>query len=199
MHKFLISILALLVSANPPAMAQGSAPSPRSATPRKLGIFTLEGEGAVNSIPAQVVTVPVVEIRDENDKPLEGATVIFSLPLKGAGGSFPGGELTLTKRTDPRGQAAAAGFTLNSTAGPFLIRVTAQFNNLTATAFIRQSNSDKLPNLGAAKSGSKWKWVVLGIAAGAGAGAGVYFGRKSTSGPSPISISPGTVVFGSPR
>ena len=53
------------------------------------------------------------------------------------------------------------------------------------------------PELQSSKSGGKWKWVVLGIAAGAGAGAGVYFGRNNT--PDPISISTGTVVFGTPR
>ena len=54
------------------------------------------------------------------------------------------------------------------------------------------------PELQTSKSGGKWKWILLGVAAAGGAGAGVYFGTRTTSS-SPVSISTGAVVFGSPR
>jgi len=197
MQKLLIPLLMFLVIANP-MMAQSPAGKAISASTRKLGILPLEGEGAINFIPAHIAIVPVVEVRDENDRPVEGASVTFSLPETGPGGSFPGGQFALTKISDQRGQAAATGFSANSIPGQFLIRVTAYEKDLTATAFIHQTNSNKMPGLHASKSGGRWKWVLLGIAAGAGAGAGIYFARKSST-PSPISISTGSVVFGSPR
>jgi hypothetical protein len=165
---------------------------------RTLRVVALEGEEAINSIPAHTATSPVVEVRDENERPVEGATVIFSLPETGAGGLFPGEHLTLTKVTNQRGQADATGFTPNFMPGRFLIRVTASHDGVTGTAFVRQTNTDKMPELRPHKSGISWKWIAVGAGAAAGAATGIYFGTRG-SGPSSISAGAGPVVFGGPH
>ncbi len=171
-------------------------PALRTAQPaRSLDIVTLEGEGAVNSISARSVTQPVVEVRNENALPVEGATVVFELPAFGPGGAFPGGERTLTTVTNSRGQAMARGFQINALAGRFTIRVSAAFQNLKASHSITQTNTEKLA-AGTPGKSRKWLWVALtGMAAG-GATAAVLLLRDTT--PS-ISVSPGSAVFGPPN
>jgi hypothetical protein len=198
MRIFLTPLLVAVLIGNQTAIGQPQAATTPAAPPAKiLRIHVLEGEGAVNSIPAHIAMMPVIEVRDENERPVEGASVTFSLPQAGPGGSFLGGQFTLVRKTDARGQAAATGFMANSMPGRFVIRVTVSYLDVTETALINQTNSDKMPQLHA-KSGGKWKWIVLSLAAAGGAGAGIYFGTRS-SGSSPVSIGTGPIVFGSPR
>jgi hypothetical protein len=194
----MISLISTLLVFNLMADAQSQLLVDNRPSIRALKIQALEGEGAINFIPAHIVTIPVVEVRDENERPVEGATVTFTLPQTGPGGTFRGGKFTLMTITDQRGQAGATGFTANAIAGQFIIKVTASRAEVTGAAVISQTNTIKMPEVRAEKHGSKWKWIVLGVAAGAGAGAGIYFGTKS-SGSSPLSISAGPVVFGAPR
>jgi len=134
-----------------------------------------------------------------------GATVSFALPLSGASGEFLNGSKTLTVVTDKSGQAAAHGVRTNDVPGTLQFYVTATYRNLRARALINQTiegvpPAAKTPDFRTVKSSGsgKWKWVLLGIAAGGGAGAGIYFGTRGGA-PSPISISAGSVAFGSPR
>ncbi len=166
-----------------------------SQLPRSIQIVTLEGEGAVNSISARSVTQPVVEVRNENELPIEGATVTFELPAFGPGGTFPGGQRTLTTVSNSRGQAMARGFQINNLPGVFTIHVTAIVENLKATHSITQTNTMKLAAAGPRKS-RKWLWITLtGMAAG-GAAAAVLLTRDTTS---TIAVSPGSAVFGPPN
>jgi len=45
--------------------------------PTKLNIVILEGEGAINSVRQRVAREPVVQVEDENHKPIGGAAVTF--------------------------------------------------------------------------------------------------------------------------
>ena len=56
-----------------------------------LRVYVLEGKAAVNFIPSRKGTTPVVEVRDENELPVENASVEFRLPENGSGGEFEGG------------------------------------------------------------------------------------------------------------
>ena len=70
-------------SLNPPQ------PPAAAASPvESLKIFVLEGQGAIHSIRDQGAAMPVVEVRDDNGLPVEGAEVKFDLPPAGPGGSF---------------------------------------------------------------------------------------------------------------
>jgi len=189
---------AMFLNQSAAAQAQAQLNTGVTAPTRTLRVVALEGEEAINSIPAHTGTAPVVEVRDENERPVEGATVIFSLPETGAGGIFPGDRLTLTKTTNQRGQADATGFTPNFTPGRFLIRVTVRRDGLTGTTFVRQTNTERMPDLRPRKSGVSWKWIAVGAGVAAGAATGIYFGTRG-SGPSTISAGAGPVVFGSPH
>ncbi len=56
-----------------------------------LNIVIIEGEGAINNIKQRTAREPVVQVEDENHKPVAGAAVIFALSDQGAGGTFAGG------------------------------------------------------------------------------------------------------------
>ena len=172
--------------------------------PVRIDIIVVEGEGATSSTRQRVSQDPVVRVEDDDHHPLTGAAVVFALPVSGTSGEFANGSKTLTLVTDKSGLAAAHGLKTNEIPGKLQIYVTASYHTLRARTLINQlveaapGAKVRTPDLQTSKSGSKWKWVLLGVAAAGGAGAGVYFGTRG-SGSSPVSISTGTVVFGSPR
>lgn len=71
----------------------------------ELRIRVLEGGNVINSLSMGQSIAPVIEVRDQNDLPVEGATIVFSLPESGLGGTFPGGSSTFTVRSNAQGQA----------------------------------------------------------------------------------------------
>src|SRR6266545_372982 len=87
-----------------------------------LKIVTIQGEGAVNSIRSKTATQPVVEVRDEQDKPVAGAEVVFQLPAAGPGGVFNGWMRNQTARTNAQGQAGVSGYVPNDEEGRFNIK-----------------------------------------------------------------------------
>ena len=127
----------------------------------KLNLVIVEGDGAINNIRQRTAREPIVQVEDENHKPVAGAAVVFLLPEHGSGGTFSSGGHSLTVNTNAQGQAAAKGIRLNNVQGQFQIQVTATFNGMTASATISQS-------------------IAVGAAtAGAGAGAGVAAGLSA--------------------
>jgi protocatechuate 3,4-dioxygenase beta subunit len=63
----------------------------------------------------------VARVREESGRPVEGATVTFTLiaPQAGAGGTFPGGATQATALTDASGLATSPHIRANATAGRF--------------------------------------------------------------------------------
>ena len=116
-----------------------SAPSP--AGPQKIEIEILDGEGALNNIKQRVAREPIVQVQDENHKPVAGALILFSVRpgSNGASATFNGGA-TLSTRTDANGQAVGIGLVPNRIKGNFIISVTATVGVLTAVALIHQQN-----------------------------------------------------------
>jgi hypothetical protein len=184
-----------LTSATPLARAQN--------VPARISLTVIEGEGATTGIRQRVARDPVVKVEDDDHRPVSGAAVVFALPVSGASGEFMNGSKTLTVTTDPDGLATAHALKTNEVSGKLQIYVTAAYHGLRARTLINQfvaaspGARAKTPELKTSKSGSKWKWVVLGVAAAGGTCAGVYYGTHNNT--SPVSISTGTVVFGSPR
>jgi hypothetical protein len=166
-----------------------------------LRIIVLEGNEGRNSIPLNRAVTPVVEVRDERDRVVEGATVEFKLPVSGPGGTFPGNRTFFSMRTNGQGQAAAP-YLVNNIPGRFEIQVSATFGNREGRAAIRQVNTSETyfgppppkPPLLKRKS----TWMIMGIAA-AGAAAGIYFATREDSGSSTVVIRPGGPVVGGPR
>src|SRR5216684_520652 len=96
----------------------------RGQTPTSLQIVIVEGEGAINNVKQRVNREPIVQVEDENHKPVAGAAVIFFLPNQGPGGTFPGGSTSLTTTTNEQGRSVARGIQFNGLAGAMQIRVT---------------------------------------------------------------------------
>jgi hypothetical protein len=179
------------------------AQTPTQALPTQLNIVVIEGEGATNNVRQRVARDPVVQVEDENHKPVVGAVVVFTLPTEGATGEFGRGAKTLTVLTDAQGRAAAQGLKFNDIAGKVPIHVNASYRSLTARASIMQYSvlppGAKQGHGGGGHGTLIAVLVALGAAAAAG---GAYFATHQNTqsstppvtppGPTPIGITPGT-------
>lgn len=167
-----------------------------------LKIVALEGEGAKNNVRAKSATAPVVEVRDETDKPVAGAEVVFQLPATGPGGVFHGWMRTQTVRSDAQGKAAVTGYVPNDEEGRFNIKVTATSGAKTGAAVIAQSNvRGSGSSAGSAKRG--W-WKPVAVIAGAAAIGGIVAATRNGNGSAaatttPVTITPGAVTVSGPR
>jgi len=187
----LINLLQAPARAQDPAQAQAQA---------KLNIVIVEGEGAVNDVKDRVSHEPIVQVEDENHRPVAGAAVIFSLPNQGATGVFANGSKTLTLTSDAQGRAAALGIRRNNVSGPMQIRVTASSAGATATAIITQTNVASTSSAGLSSTAKIW--LIVGLAGAGAAGAIVAVtrsGSSNTSMATPISITAGTPTVGAPK
>jgi len=191
-----LAILILLNLLRVPAWAQA---------PTGLSINIVEGEGAINNIRQRVNREPIVQVEDQNHKPIAGAVVVFFLPDNGATGTFPDGSHMLMTVTDNQGRATARGIRPNNQSGPMQIRVTASFQGLTASSVIAQTNLAGAATASgfAGLSTAAKLAIILGIAGGAAA-AGVIVAThtggssSSSSSPSTVTLSPGAPTVGGP-
>jgi hypothetical protein len=164
---------------------------------RGLQILLLEGAKA-ESHPLGRGVPPVVEVRDDLDRPVEGAEVTFDLPVTGAGGFFGGNERTATVLTNWQGQATSPLFTVGPQTGPFTIRVSARFRDVNSQISVIQSVSVRPRTTEAIlrPRSSHKKWIVVGVIAGAGAAGLAYaLTRGSTA---PVKINLGGAAFTQP-
>jgi hypothetical protein len=89
-------------------------------------ITILDGDGALNNIRQRDAREPIVQVTDENHKPVAGALVLFTIHggAHGAGATFDGAQ-TLTVKTGEDGIAHASGLQLAKSPGSFTISVSA--------------------------------------------------------------------------
>lgn len=174
----------------------------------KLNLVIVEGDGAINNIKQRTAREPVVQVEDENHRPVAGAAVLFDLPSQGASGTFPGGGHSLTVMTDDQGRAVARGLRPNNVQGQYQIQVTASKNGQSAHATINQSNALAVAGAAAAAGISGKLIAVIVVAAAAAAGGAIYATHSGGSGnntgtipagPSLVTISPGTGSVGPPH
>jgi hypothetical protein len=201
--RWLSPVLAILIS-----IPAASVVDAQDAAPR-LNIVIVEGDGAINNIRQRTAREPIVQVEDENHKPVAGAAVIFTLSGQGAGGSFAGGAQSLSVVTDSQGRAVAHGFHPNNVQGQYQIHVTASNNGQTANTNISQTNAVVAGAAGAAAAGISGKLIaVIVIAAAAAAAGGAYYathnggggsGATIGAGASAIVITPGTGAVGPPK
>ena len=109
--------------------------------PLTLHIDILEGDGALNNIRQRDAREPVIQVTDENHKPVSGVAVLFLIHggSNGAGATFGGQALSLTATTGADGIAHAPGMVLTQTPGSFTVGVTATLGALVATAVVHES------------------------------------------------------------
>jgi hypothetical protein len=106
----------------------------------KLALVIVEGEGATNNIKLRTSREMIVQVEDENHRPVAGAVVSFALPQNGAGGIFANGGKSLVATTDASGRASAT-FQPNQVAGRFEIRVTASSQGRQGSLTVSQTNT----------------------------------------------------------
>jgi hypothetical protein len=159
----------------------------------KLNIVIVEGEGAINNIRQRVVREPIVQVEDENRKPVAGAVVTFFLPGQGASGTFANGTNTLTAVTDAQGRAVATGFRPNTVAGNYQMRVTASKEGQTATTVINQANVAAAAAAAGAAGISGKLIAILAVVGGAAIAGGVIAATRG-GGSSPTTTTPGTAT-----
>lgn len=172
--------------------------------PASLQITIIDGEEAINNIRQRTAREPIIQVEDENHKPIAGAAIIFVLPNDGAGATFVNGARSLSVVTDSKGQAVARGLRPNHVAGRYQIRVDASYRGVTARTTINQVNAAG----STASVGISAKVLIgLGIAAGVAAGTGVYLANRgnntvnstAATGAGGIVLTPGTGTVGGPH
>ena len=102
-----------------------------------LRIVVIGGEDGVNIVGKGTAAAPVVEVRDRNDLPVAGASVLFL--LGGNNARFAGNASRLAVTTDQSGRATATGLQAVGK-GAVRIQVQASFQGETATATVTQAN-----------------------------------------------------------
>ncbi|MGH9721897.1 MAG: carboxypeptidase-like regulatory domain-containing protein [Bryobacteraceae bacterium] len=168
-----------------------------------IKIVVIEGEGAVNNIRSRMATQPVVEVRDEQDKPIPGAEVVFQLPAAGPGGTFNGWMRTQTVRTNEQGRAASTGLAPNEEEGRYNIKATATHGTKTNSLVIAQSNSRGGPGGAQAKS-RRGLWTAIAVIGGAALIGGIVAATRNgdsaaTPATIPVTVSSGPITVGGPR
>jgi hypothetical protein len=158
-----------------------------------LRIVVIEGEGARNVV-QQIPPRPlIVRVEDAGNRPVAGATVVFSAPDIGPSGQFGNDARTMMVTSDQDGLASAGVFHPNSITGSYQIRVTAESQGDAATAIISQTNIQE--------GGGRRKWIaVAAIVAGAVAAAFAFRNNDNgNAGPAAPTITFGGSAVGAPR
>jgi len=181
-----------LASLAPPVRAQASTPAPQ------LVITILDGEGALNDIRQRTAREPIVQVEDENHRPIAGAAVLFTLPGSGPGGSFAGGAQTFSTVTDSTGRAVAHGLQPNSISGNYNIQVKVNYNGSTAETTIHQQNVVNESTASHAAHAATLKTVLIVIGAAAVGGTLAALLSQNGSGSSSTTITPGPPTVGAP-
>jgi hypothetical protein len=172
--------------------------------PALLDLRVIEGDGATYAPGSRATRGIAVLVTDETGRPVEGATVSFTLPMEGPGGVFASGGRTEIARTKADGQAAVWGMRWNGVAGTFEIRVTAVKGQARAGTTLTQNlageerskSAAKLPSKLPGGGGHKWLWIAL---AGAAAGGAVGFVKaKGSSASTGLPSSSAAVQIGAP-
>jgi len=210
-------VLALVLAlATVPVFVGGAAQSP------SLKIVVLEGEDAVNIIDKKTAVKPTVEVRDQNDLPVSGASVVFLIQGGRNSATFAEGLRQVTLTTNSLGRATVSELTPLGK-GAFQIQVRAMFQGQTATATIHQANfataaaaqaAGKAPlqsgssggsgastSTAAAAGGGLSHAAIAGIVAGAAGAAttvGVIAAKHSNTAPTvgTVSASPTSTLVG---
>lgn len=188
--------LAILLSPLPeiaqtPAASANPSPQPSQGGNLTIGILT--GDKAVNSTTLLQSAMPVVvEVRDDNDLPIEGATVVFTMPASGPGGTFIGGTSSYTTRSDSHGQASSLQIIPKGN-GRFKIQVVATLGQRRGEAAVTQTNTARSATTkDVTKPFYKRKWVWIATAGGVAVLVTVILLTRS---PNKVNVTPGPPVF----
>lgn len=170
-------------TAEPPRQVAAATP-PEPGTPAigrapsVLKLLVLQGQDAINNIKRRTARDPVVQVTDENDRPIGGVAITFTLPSRGPSGVFANGARSLTAITNSEGIATATGFTPNTVEGDLMMQVSASYQGQTASTVIAQANIAGAGGMSAATIG-----IIGAVAAAAAVGAVVALGGDDSPNP----------------
>ncbi len=127
----------------PPAAsnpAPAAAPARQLPVEQSLKILVLAGNGEQNDLERRVMAPLVVQVMDQNERPVEGAEVVFRFPITGPSAAFTGGKSSVTVRTNGGGQAAAVNWMANGEVGTFQVHVNASYGNQVGETTVSMTN-----------------------------------------------------------
>jgi hypothetical protein len=166
-----------------------------------LTITIIEGSDAIMNVRQRVNREAIVQVDDENHKPVAGALVTFFAPSQGPSATFANGVQNTTLMTDQHGRVVLRGIKPNQTEGKYQIRVSASKDGRTGSATIAQTNL-AIAAAAAAGGGISTKaliaiLVAAGVAAGVGAGIALSGGSSKTA--PAVGLQPGAPSVGAPH
>jgi hypothetical protein len=145
-----------------------------------LRIQVMQGDDARNVV-EQIPAIPItVRVTDRNNRPIPGATVVFTSPETGASGDFANGLTTFSAVSDESGTAVAREYRPNDISGTYQIRVRAEYLGEVAATMVRQTN------IVAKKSMGKLI-AIMAVAGAAGVAGAALAARGGNNGSSPSS------------
>jgi hypothetical protein len=151
-----------------------------------LRIAVIQGEDGVNIIQQRTATPTIVEVRDRNNLPVAGASVLFLLGGGGRTASLNNGATQVTLTTNAAGRAQV---TVNPlTNGQVQLQVRATYQGQTATTTINQTNFQTAAQAAQAGAGASNAATAAGAAAGAGAAGATAAGGSTGGGLSTAAI-----------
>ena len=187
--------------ATPPAPTRPMAPLP---TIQDLNVVALAGNNEMNDLQRRIMAPLVVQVLDQNSRPIEGAEVVFRFPLNGPGATFANRQTSKMVRTDGEGQAVATGWMANNEVGRFEVHVTATYRNETGETTVAMTN---VPRIVEGKKRGKrggflsspWAKVAV-IGGGAALVAGIVLAtRGGGASTHTVTITPGPPTVGAPH
>src|SRR5580658_1749720 len=102
MRARVVPLLVARLILAPMGAAQTPAPSPQPLplpTVQDLRVVPLAGSGGVNDLERKIMSPLVVQVLDQENRPLEGAQVLFRFTLNGPSGTFPNQEASQATRS----------------------------------------------------------------------------------------------------
>jgi hypothetical protein len=195
------------VPAAPAATPAPAQPIPPAQLPveQSLKITVLAGNNEMNDLQRHVMAPLVVQVTDQNDRPMDGAQVVFRFPINGPGATFAEGKTSATVRTNSGGQAAATNWMANGEVGTFEVHVNASYGNQIGETTLKMTNVTRIEEAKkVSRRESLWshRWFKVAVIGGAAlaVGLGVYFGTRGGGAKSgnTVGVSPGPVTVSGP-
>jgi hypothetical protein len=190
---------------NPPPTAPAQPPV-QLPVEQSLNIRVLAGNDEQNDLERRVMAPLVVQVTDREERPMEGAEVVFRFPISGAGATFAGGRTSVTVRTNTNGQAAALNWMANGQLGKFQVHVNASYGNQVGETALSMSNVTRVVEEAHKSKEKSWwshRWVKVAVIGGGAAVVAIAVilatrggGAKSSGGTT--TISPGSPTVGAP-
>jgi len=180
MQKLCSCLLAGLLGISPEILAQNP---PQAAAPQKYKLSIIEDASTVKRVKGgRVSSQVVVQVTDENNRPMPAIAVIFTIPQGSGGATFTTGGLTASATTTTNGMATGSFTATNSST--FSMSVTASTPSGSVTVSVPVNIPSALAAAGAAAgagAGASHTGLIIGVLAGVGA-AGAVAAKVLTGG-----------------